>query len=102
MATHSSMLACKIPRTEMPGGLQSMGSKESDTTERLSMHTSLLMKGKILVKMKKCDAIHTRSRVNKQNIYKNTMNERLERQVLRYNPQNKISRLQSIAMIYTY
>ena len=46
MATHSSMLACKIPQTEMPGGLQSMGSKESDTTERLSMHTSLLMKGK--------------------------------------------------------
>ena len=25
MATHSSMLACKIPQTEMPGGLQSMG-----------------------------------------------------------------------------
>ena len=25
MATHSSMLAWKIPRTEEPGGLQSMG-----------------------------------------------------------------------------
>ena len=25
MATHSSILACKIPWTEMPGGLQSMG-----------------------------------------------------------------------------
>ena len=33
MATHSSTLAWKIPRTEEPGGLQSMGSKESDTTE---------------------------------------------------------------------
>ena len=27
MATHSSSLAWKIPRTEEPGGLQSMGSK---------------------------------------------------------------------------
>ena len=26
IATHSSMLAWKIPRTEEPGGLQSMGS----------------------------------------------------------------------------
>ena len=25
MATHSSILTCKIPRTEEPGGLQSMG-----------------------------------------------------------------------------
>ena len=27
MATHSSLLACRIPRTEGPGGLQSMGSQ---------------------------------------------------------------------------
>ena len=33
MATHSSTLAWKIPWTEEPGGLQSMGSQESDTTE---------------------------------------------------------------------
>ena len=26
MAAHSSTLACKIPQTEEPGGLQSMGS----------------------------------------------------------------------------
>ena len=33
MATHSSILAWRIPWTEEPGGLQSMGSeKESDTT----------------------------------------------------------------------
>ena len=31
-ATHSSILAWRIPWTEEPGGLQSMGSKESDTT----------------------------------------------------------------------
>ena len=32
MATHSSILAWRIPRTEEPGGLQSIGSQESDTT----------------------------------------------------------------------
>ena len=30
MATHSSILAWEIPWTEEPGGLQSMGSQESD------------------------------------------------------------------------
>ena len=35
MATHSSTLAWKIPWMEEPGGLQPMGCKESDTTERL-------------------------------------------------------------------
>ena len=33
MATHSSTLAWGIPWTEEPGGLQSTGSKELDTTE---------------------------------------------------------------------
>ena len=32
MATHSSILAWRIPWTEEPGGLQSMGSQESDMT----------------------------------------------------------------------
>ena len=32
METHSSILAWKIPWTEEPGGLQSMGLQESDTT----------------------------------------------------------------------
>ena len=27
MATHSSIVACRIPWTEEPGGLQSMGSQ---------------------------------------------------------------------------
>ena len=31
-ATHSSILAWRIPWKEEPGGLQSMGSQESDTT----------------------------------------------------------------------
>ena len=41
MAPHSSTLAWKIPWTEEPGGLQSTGSEESDTTERLPFHFSL-------------------------------------------------------------
>ena len=36
MATHSSILAQRIPWTEEPGRLQTMGSQESDMTERLS------------------------------------------------------------------
>ena len=34
MATHSSILARKIPWTEEPGGLQSMGSQEADTAAK--------------------------------------------------------------------
>ena len=41
MAPHSSTFAWKIPWMEEPGGLQSMGSLESDTTERLHFHFSL-------------------------------------------------------------
>ena len=39
MATHSSILAWKIPWTEKPGGLQSTGCKESGTTEHTYTHT---------------------------------------------------------------
>ena len=38
MAIHSSTLAWKIPWMEEPDRLQSMGCKESDTTERLHFH----------------------------------------------------------------
>ena len=37
MATHSSVLAWRVTWTEKPSALQSMGHKESDTTERLSI-----------------------------------------------------------------
>ena len=33
MATHSSIIGWRIPWTEEPGRLQSIGSQESDTTE---------------------------------------------------------------------
>ena len=38
VAPHSSTLAWKIPWTEEPGRLQSMGSLELGTTERLHFH----------------------------------------------------------------
>ena len=38
MTPYSSNFAWKIPWTEEPGSLQSMGSLESDTTERLHFH----------------------------------------------------------------
>ena len=38
MATHSSILAWRIPLREELGELQPTGRKESDTTERLSLH----------------------------------------------------------------
>ena len=44
MAPHSSTFAWKIPWTEKPGGLQSMGLLESDTTEQLHFHFHALVK----------------------------------------------------------
>ena len=41
MASHSSTLAWKIPWTEEPGRLQSMGSLGVSTTEQLHFHFSL-------------------------------------------------------------
>src|SRR5574337_902389 len=41
MALHSSTLVWRIPWMEKPGRLQSMGSLESDRTERLHFHFSL-------------------------------------------------------------
>ena len=38
MASHSSVLAWRIPWTEEPGGLQSMGSQSWIQPKRLNMH----------------------------------------------------------------
>ena len=37
MATHSSILAWRIPWTEEPGGCSPWGRQELDTTERLTL-----------------------------------------------------------------
>ena len=43
MAAHSSILAWKIPWTEEPGGLQSMGSQEWDTIEHPLTHAHVVI-----------------------------------------------------------
>ena len=55
MATHSSILAWRIPWTEKPGGLQTMGSQKSDTTERLTHNTQqrMLLNGLQMVQLVK-------------------------------------------------
>ena len=45
MATHSSILAWRIPWANEPGGLQSMGSQRVSTTEQLTL--SLLNEEKL-------------------------------------------------------
>jgi len=42
MAAHSSILVWRIPWTEEPGGLQSIGLKELDTTEATG-HTCMFL-----------------------------------------------------------
>ena len=42
-ATHSSILAWRIPWTEEPGGLKSMGHKELNTTEQLTFSLASLV-----------------------------------------------------------
>ena len=52
MATHSSILAWTIPWTKEPGGLQSMGSQESDSTlnnNNKSYFTSQLRKSQLFI-----------------------------------------------------
>ena len=43
MATHSSVLAWRIPWTEGPGGYSPRGCKELDVTQRLSTRVHLAL-----------------------------------------------------------
>ena len=43
MAPHSNIRAWRIQWTEEPGGLQSMGLRESDTTEKLGTHAAVII-----------------------------------------------------------
>ena len=58
MATHSSSLAWKSPWTEEPGGLQSMGLQERDTTEATKHHYHQLIQEKNLPRiLEMCDIL---------------------------------------------
>ena len=45
MATHSSILAWRLPWTEEPGRLESTGSQELEMTEQLNHHIFTFLKG---------------------------------------------------------
>ena len=49
MATHSSILAWRIPQTEAPGRQQSMGGKELDMTEQLTLSLSHIYDTSLMV-----------------------------------------------------
>ena len=42
MATHTSILACRIPRAEEPGRLQFIGPQSQTQLKRLSAHTRIV------------------------------------------------------------
>ena len=55
MATHSSILAWRIPWTEEPGRLQAMGLQELDMTQQLNHHTLVSSKLSFLLEfLNKC------------------------------------------------
>ena len=49
MATHSSILAWRIPWTEEPGGLQSTGLQRVDMTEPLTLRQDKGAQGHIVM-----------------------------------------------------
>ena len=49
-ATHSSILAWRIPRTEEPGGLQSRGSQRGKTEQLTGSLFTFLRPGKVIFK----------------------------------------------------
>ena len=53
MATHSNILAWEIPSTEESGGLQSMGSKESEMTLETKPPPQSLYQAERLIQMGK-------------------------------------------------
>ena len=62
MATHSSILAWRIPGTEEPGSLQSKGSdKQSDTTEQLLL--TLFVIKDFASSRKKCNYTHLHAHI---------------------------------------
>ena len=52
MTTHSSILAWRIPWAEEPDGLQSMGRRESATTERLTLIHLFILSPYLWARMK--------------------------------------------------
>ena len=63
MATHSSILAWEIPWTEEPGGLQSTGHKELNSTEQLTLSLWLVAHNPVHVGVFMISSVQSLSRV---------------------------------------
>ena len=63
MATHASILAWEIPWTEEPGGLQSTGHKELDSTEQLTLSLWLVAHYPVHVSVFMINSVQSLSRV---------------------------------------
>ena len=63
MATCSSILAWEIPWTEEPGGLQSTGHKELDSTEQLTLSLWLVAHYPVHVSVFMINSVQSLSRV---------------------------------------
>ena len=58
MAAHSSILAWRIPQTEEPGRLQSIGLKESDATEHSTAQKETITLLSVIGKIKPTDSFN--------------------------------------------
>ena len=58
MATHSSILACRIPCTEKPGGLQYIGLKELEAAERSTAQKETISLLSVIGKIKPTDSFN--------------------------------------------
>ena len=66
MATHSSILAWKIPWTEEPGRLQSMRSQRADTTEGLILLSLVDFPVAFFLKCKKLQGVVCKGRAQER------------------------------------
>ena len=57
MATHSSILSWRIPRTEVPGRLHSMGSQRVCLTEAMEHAHSLIQGLFVVFQLLSCDSL---------------------------------------------
>ena len=57
MATHSSILSWRIPRTEVPGRLHSMGSQRVCLTEAMEHAHSLIQGLFVVFQLLSCDRL---------------------------------------------
>ena len=111
MATHCSTLAWKIPWMEEPGRLQSLGLKESDTTERFTFFLSFFLSFREERDQETCCAELSslflkegegRWRVNKEGVEGNNLNKEINWGKLAFIELNLFRNSRRIQEIWTH